>query len=312
MDQPNSLTAAVDEFIDYLHSAKGYAATTCNGYRRQLCVVATQLAEQSLTDWANLSRKAIESLVISWRRNQVGIPTIQQRLAALRSFADYLLRQGVLSSNPAALVHAPKTGRKLPQNLDVDGVAHLLDETPSDALGVRDRAMFELIYSSGLRVSELVAVNVGDLNPSCELRVVGKGNKTRIVPYGREAQTWIQNWLECRHTLVGEGKAAAPSDALFIGQRGGRLTPRSVQLRLQQWALQRGIPDRVHPHKLRHSFASHVLESSGDLRAVQELLGHANLSTTQVYTHLDFQHLAKVYDGAHPRARKKGSGAKKP
>lgn len=303
MSECSALTRTVEEFIDYLHSAKGYADTTCQGYRRHLITMATHLHEQGLTVWAELHSKAIESMLISWRRKQVGLPTIQQRLAALRSFADYLLRQGVLTSNPAKLVQAPKARRRLPQNLDVDGVAHLLNETPSDALGTRDRAMFELIYSSGLRVSELVAVNVGDLNPSRELRVVGKGNKTRIVPYGREAQAWIERWLQFRQQWL--AAAQTVNEAVFINQQGGRLTTRSVQLRLKKWAQQRGLPDRVHPHKLRHSFASHMLESSGDLRAVQELLGHANLTTTQVYTHLDFQHLAKVYDGAHPRARKK-------
>ena len=303
MTDCSALIRTVEEFIDYLHSAKGYADTTCQGYRRHLLAVANQLHEQGLTAWPKLHSKAIESLLVSWRRNNLGLPTIQQRLAALRSFADYLLRQGLLTSNPAKLVQAPKTPRRLPQNLDVDGVAHLLNDAPIDALSSRDRAMFELIYSSGLRVSEVVAVNLADLNPTRELRVVGKGNKTRIVPYGREAQRWIEHWLKHRQQWLSTAQQA--TDAAFINQRGGRLTTRSVQLRLKQWAQRRGLPDRVHPHKLRHSFASHMLESSGDLRAVQELLGHANLSTTQVYTHLDFQHLATVYDGAHPRARKK-------
>ena len=303
MTNGSELIGTVEEFIDYLHSAKGYADTTCQGYRRHLVATAIQLHEQGLVAWSDLHSKAVQSLLVSWRRKNLGLPTIQQRLAALRSFADYLLRQGVLTSNPAKLVQAPKAPRRLPQNLDVDGVAHLLNDTPSDAIGTRDRAMFELIYSSGLRVSEVVAVNTGDLNPSRELRVVGKGNKTRIVPYGREAQRWAAQWLQYRQQWL--TSAQAVQDALFINQRGGRLSVRSVQLRLKQWAQRRGLPDRVHPHKLRHSFASHMLESSGDLRAVQELLGHANLSTTQVYTHLDFQHLAKVYDGAHPRARKK-------
>ena len=303
MTNGSVLISTVEEFIDYLHSAKGYADTTCQGYRRHLVTAANHLHDQGLTTWSDLHSKAVESLLVSWRRENLGLPTIQQRLAALRSFADYLLRQGVLASNPAKLVQAPKAPRRLPQNLDVDGVAHLLNDTPSDAIGTRDRAMFELIYSSGLRVSEVVAVNIGDLNPSRELRVVGKGNKTRIVPYGREVQRWVAQWLQYRQQWL--TSAQAVQDALFINQRGGRLSVRSVQLRLKQWAQRRGLPDRVHPHKLRHSFASHMLESSGDLRAVQELLGHANLSTTQVYTHLDFQHLAKVYDGAHPRARKK-------
>ncbi len=302
----HALEPSINAFIDYLHSARGYSVLTCQTYQRQLNACADVLHQQGLSNWQGLTSRAIESLLISWRRNEVGIATINQRLAALRSFAEFLLRQGVLSSNPAKLVKAPKAPRRLPKNMDVDGVAHLLDETPTDSLGIRDRAMFELIYSSGLRVSELVAVNVSDLNASRELRVTGKGQKTRIVPYGREAERWLNAWLQVRSQwLVTPSVAAKAShQGLFISQRGGRLTARSVQLRLRDWAQRRGMPEHVHPHKLRHSFASHVLESSGDLRAVQELLGHANLSTTQVYTHLDFQHLAKVYDTAHPRARK--------
>lgn len=297
-----ALERPIDAFIDHLHSACGYSKHTCSSYQRQLNIVTQALQEQGFNDWATLSSRAIESMLISWRRQDIGIPTIQQRLAALRSFCDHLIRLEILPSNPARSIRAPKLGKRLPKNMDVDGIAHLLDEVPTDLLGIRDRAMFELIYSSGLRVSELVSVNVDDLNSQHELRVTGKGNKTRIVPYGREAAKWLDAWLKERQSLP-----AAPSaeNALFIGQRGSRLSTRSVQLRLKQWAQKRGIADQVYPHKLRHSFASHMLESSGDLRAVQELLGHANLSTTQVYTHLDFQHLASVYDSAHPRARKR-------
>ena len=299
-----ALKRPIDEFIDYLHSARGYSKHTCSSYRRQLNIVTEALHQQGFNAWAALTTRAIESMLISWRRQEVGISTIQQCLAALRSFCDYLIRIEVLTNNPARAVRAPKAGKRLPKNMDVDGIAHLLDETPTDVLGIRDRAMFELIYSSGLRVSELVSVNTDDLNPQRELRVTGKGNKTRIVPYGREAEKWLNAWLKVRRSLPGASSPAA-ENALFIGQRGSRLSTRSVQMRLKQWAQKRGIADQVHPHKLRHSFASHMLESSGDLRAVQELLGHANLSTTQVYTHLDFQHLANVYDSAHPRARKR-------
>lgn len=297
-----ALERPIDEFINHLHSARGYSKHTCSSYQRQLNIVTQALQEQGFNDWATLSSRAIESMLISWRRQEIGIPTIQQRLAALRSFCDYLIRIEILQNNPARSVRAPKPGKRLPKNMDVDGIAHLLDEAPTDLLGIRDRAMFELIYSSGLRVSELVSVNVDDLNSQRELRVTGKGNKTRIVPYGKEAAKWLDAWLKVRRSLP---TAPSAENALFIGQRGSRLSTRSVQLRLKQWAQKRGIADQVYPHKLRHSFASHMLESSGDLRAVQELLGHANLSTTQVYTHLDFQHLASVYDSAHPRARKR-------
>lgn len=289
-----------EQFIDYLQGVRGYSPHTLSSYQRHLAVISDHLQQQGLTAWSQLSARAVESMLISWRRQQVGLPTINQRLAALRSFADYLVERGDLTANPARLVQAPRQPRRLPGNLDVDGVAHLLDAEPDDPLTLRDRCMFELIYGSGLRVSELVSLNIDDISAAGELRVTGKGQRTRIVPYGREARVWLERWQQERANWAGATQAA-----LFLNRRGGRLTTRSVQQRLKQWALQRGVHDRVHPHKLRHSFASHMLESSGDLRAVQELLGHANLSTTQIYTHLDFQHLAKVYDGAHPRAKKK-------
>ncbi|RUO32334.1 tyrosine recombinase XerC [Aliidiomarina soli] len=304
MAESIELERLVDRFIDYLQGSRGYATHTLTQYRRQLGVITQALASQGLQQWSELTARAIEGLVVSWRRQEIGIPSIHQRLAALRSFCDYLGERGELQHNPAKLVQAPKQGRRLPKNMDVDGVAHLLDEEPDDELGVRDRSMFELIYSAGLRVSELVSLNLSDIPTgrlaTHELRVTGKGGKTRIVPYGAEAGLWLKLWIATRKNWP-----QTEPEALFLSQRGRRLSVRSVQLRLKQWALRRGISDNLHPHKLRHSFASHMLESSGDLRAVQELLGHANLSTTQVYTHLDFQHLAGVYDNAHPRAKKK-------
>lgn len=295
-----ALQPLVDSFIDYLAGSRGYAENTLSSYQRQLTLIANALEAQALHDWSHLQPRAVESLMLSWRRREVGIPSIQQRLAALRSFCDYLLENNQLDSNPARLVQAPKGPRRLPKNLDVDAMSHLLDEEPVGDMALRDRCMFELMYSSGLRLAELVSLNVVDINQSRELRVTGKGNKTRIVPFGKEAERWLKRWLDARRQWPG-----GYEDALFLSQQGKRLSARSVQLRLKKWGLQRGIPDNLHPHKLRHSFAAHMLESSGDLRAVQELLGHANLSTTQIYTHLDFQHLAKVYDNAHPRAKKK-------
>lgn len=295
-----ALEPCIERFLNYLAVARGYSNHTLSSYRRQLLVTTKYFAEHSLNAWNELTPRAVEDLLVSWRRQNVGLPNISQRLAALRSFCDFLISENILSHNPARLVQAPRQGRRLPKNLDVDGVAHLLEEEPEGPLEVRDRAMFELIYSSGLRVSELVSLDADDINSASELRVTGKGNKTRVVPYGSQAKTWLQRWLSVRSQLV-EGN----TPALFVGQRGTRLTTRSVQQRLNRWAQKRGIPDTIHPHKLRHSFASHMLESSGDLRAVQELLGHSNLSTTQIYTHLDFQHLAGVYDNAHPRAKRK-------
>jgi integrase/recombinase XerC len=208
---------------------------------------------------------------------------------------------GLAKVSPAVGVRAPKTPRKLPVTLEADQLCQLLDQPQDDLLAIRDAAMVELFYSSGLRLAELVAVNLGDIDGAdAALSVTGKGAKTRRVPVGAKAREAVERWLRVRANLAAEGERA-----LFVSSRGGRIHPRTVQARLAQWARERGATRGLHPHLLRHSFASHLLESSGDLRAVQELLGHADISTTQIYTHLDFQHLAQVYDQAHPRAKKK-------
>jgi integrase/recombinase XerC len=221
----------------------------------------------------------------------------------LRTLFEYLIRERVLGQNPARRVRAPKAPRRLPATFDADGLGALLDagDGAGDALSLRDTAMVELLYSSGLRLAELVAVEVRDIDPAeAMLTVTGKGAKTRRVPIGSRALGAIGAWLALRPQL-----AHAHETALFVSARGRRIHPRTVQQRLRRWALERGAARNLHPHLLRHSFASHLLESSGDLRAVQELLGHADIATTQVYTHLDFQHLAQVYDQTHPRARKR-------
>jgi len=219
-----------------------------------------------------------------------------------RTFCRYLIRQKVLEHNPAQDIRAPRTPHKLPHSLDVDRVQRLLDSRPDDWLSQRDLAIMELMYSSGLRLAELVNLDLQQLDlRQGEARVLGKGRKTRVVPVGRKAREVLTRWLTTRAIHCAEGESA-----LFINRSGTRLSARSVQQRMRRWALRHDLDSRLHPHALRHSFATHVLESSGDLRAVQELLGHANLATTQVYTHLDFQHLAEVYDQAHPRARKSG------
>lgn len=290
----------VDAFLDYLEQVRGYAAHSVASYRRQLKLATSQLETLGLEDWSQLTPKMVEKLVLLWRREGASPSSTQQRLSALRTFCEDLLKHQKLQSNPAKQVKAPKSGKRLPRNLDVDSMMKLLDIPASDPLAIRDLAIFELFYSSGLRLSELASLNVNDIHKNQELRVVGKGNKTRVVPVGRVASKAIGKWISCR----AEWPGAAQHDALFLSKQQKRMSVRSIQDRLRYWAQKQGIPDNVHPHKLRHSFATHVLESSRDLRAVQELLGHANLSTTQIYTQVDFEHLSKVYDDAHPRAKK--------
>ncbi len=236
-------------------------------------------------------------------RRGLSARSIQRRLSAARTFFRYLVREKQVRKNPVVSVSAPKSPKRLPGNLDADRMARLLDIPGDTAIVNRDRAMLELLYSSGLRLSELVDLNCDDVDtPDATVRVTGKGNKDRIVPVGRQALAALQRWRRSRPEY-------APPDepALFVNNRGSRLSRRSVQARVKHWASHQGIDTNVYPHLFRHSFATHILESSHDLRGVQELLGHANISTTQVYTHLDFQHLAQIYDQTHPRARKKNS-----
>jgi integrase/recombinase XerC len=252
-------------------------------------------------NWSDLSHADIRNHLGVRHRQGLSGKSLQRELSAIRSFFNYLCKVEVLALNPANGLRAPKAGRKLPTTIDVDQISGLLDQTTDDLLEIRDLAMFELFYSSGLRLSELVALNLIDIDVEVgSLRVrSGKGKKSRDLPVGKKAIEALQRWFDVRQSLA---KASEP--AVFISTRGGRLGNRSVQLRLQRWCQKIGLPEHVHPHMLRHSFASHMLESSRDLRAVQELLGHSNISTTQIYTHLDFQHLADIYDQTHPRAKK--------
>ncbi|MGM0450814.1 MAG: tyrosine recombinase XerC, partial [Pseudomonadota bacterium] len=227
--------------------------------------------------------------------------TIARHLSAIRRFYGFLIREGIVADNPALDIRPPRNQRPLPGVMDVDQLHHLLEQPPEDPLEARDLAMMELMYSSGLRLAELVALDEHDLDRrDASVRVTGKGGKTRIVPVGRAALKALDCWLEQRPALVRSGESA-----VFISQRGQRINRRTVQARLRRWGQQHQSDQRLHPHLMRHSFASHMLESSGDLRAVQELLGHSDIATTQIYTHLDFQHLAQVYDSAHPRARRR-------
>lgn len=295
-----TLAAEVTRFIDYLRDVRGYSTHSVASYQRQLTKAIVELEALGVERWQEVDVATVERLVMAWRHAGAGPSTLHQRLAALRTFFDALVARGELSANPAKVVKAPKSPKRLPKNLDIDAILQLLEFPADDPLALRDRAMFELMYSSGLRLAELVSLNVNDIQPDRELRVTGKGNKTRIVPYGKEAAKWLRQWLAERNTWP-----SSDQPALFLSKQQRRLTPRSVQLRLKKWGVEQGLFDNLHPHKLRHSFATHMLEASSDLRAVQEMLGHANLSTTQIYTHLDFQRLAEVYDAAHPRAKRR-------
>lgn len=292
--------ADLSAFLAYLKHERGYSDKTLSSYQLQLSAVASQVAEQA-NHWVELTETQLQ-LHISSCRKSLKARSLALRVASLRSFYRYLVQQGKLKENPASYLQVPKFDKPLPKNLDVDQVNHLLDfDTSEDALACRDKAILELFYSSGLRLDELVSANLQDIDWSEALiRVRGKGNKQRVLPIGRMAVAAIKDWLKVRSAYVG-----TEPEALFLSKQKNRISNRQVQQRVKLWSERQGLAQHLHPHMLRHSFATHVLESSSDLRAVQELLGHANLNTTQVYTHLDFQQLAKVYDNAHPRAKKK-------
>jgi integrase/recombinase XerC len=272
---------------------------TCKHYRRDLSGLAKYCDEQSLPRWESLNDDHIRAFAAQTYRRGLSSRSIQRQLSAARTFFRYLLRERHVKKNPVLEIRAPKAGKRLPENLDADRMARLLDIKGEGPLVARDRAILELLYSSGLRLAELTGLNLGDVDRAdATVAVTGKGGKDRIIPVGRFALEAVTAWLKERPALAG-----ADETALFVSNRGTRISPRSVQARVDHWAKKQGIDIRVYPHLFRHSFATHLLESSHDLRGVQELLGHANISTTQVYTHLDFQHLAQIYDQTHPRAR---------
>jgi len=290
-------------YLNHLAGERGLAELTLKNYQRILQQSIEQLREVGVTDAEQLRTEHLERLMMRWRQNGLSSRSIALYLAAWRTFTHYLVRKQLISQDPAAALTAPKAAKRLPKNLDVDSIAHLLKLPTDDPLAIRDAAIMELLYASGIRLAELVGLNIDDIHARYhELRVTGKGNKTRIVPYGSYAAAALERWFTVRETWLTKDPVEL---ALFVTKRQQRMSARAVQQRLNFWGKQQGVPGNLYPHKLRHSFASHMLESSGDLRAVQELLGHANLSTTQVYTHLDFAHLSRVYDDAHPRARKK-------
>ncbi|AEX54102.1 XerC family tyrosine recombinase [Rahnella aquatilis CIP 78.65 = ATCC 33071] len=293
------LYPAVEAFLRYLHVERQLSPLTTTNYSRQLEALIAISAETGISHWQQLDAPKVRMLLARSKRAGLGPSSLALRMSSLRSFLDWLVRQGVLSANPAKGISTPRSPKHLPKNLDVDEVNKLLEIDLNDPLSVRDRAMLEVMYGGGLRLSELVGIDCKHIDmASGEVRVLGKGSKERKVPIGRTAVTWLGHWLERRADFNPQ------DDAMFLSSKGNRISARNVQKRFAEWGVKQGVNSHIHPHKLRHSFATHVLESSGDLRAVQELLGHANLSTTQIYTHLDFQHLATVYDAAHPRAKR--------
>jgi integrase/recombinase XerC len=299
----------VAQFRRYLRSERQLSAHTDAAYARDLAALVRFCDRHALADWNAPDTQHVRTFAAHSHAQGLSARSIQRRLSAVRSFYAFLLRESSVNAqaglrlrlNPGHEVRAPKARRRLPKTLDADQMAHLLEIRTDDDLSIRDRAMMELFYSSGLRLAELVGLDLPKLDlKAAEVTVIGKGAKTRIVPVGRLAAAALEAWLKTR-----AGVARADELAVFVGRNGRRLGARAVQLRVARWARRQGLNVPVHPHLFRHSFASHLLESSSELRGVQELLGHANLSTTQIYTHLDFQHLARIYDATHPRARKK-------
>ena len=297
----DALRAGVGRFLESLRTERRLSPHTSSSYGRDLEALLDYCATQGVDSWGQLDSQHVRSFAAQCHRRGLAPRSIQRRLSAVRSLCRFLIREGELRIDPAAGVQAPKARKRLPTTLDADTMARLLEFRSDDRLGVRDKAIMELFYSSGLRLAELLGLDLDDLDlRDHTVRVLGKGRKVRIIPVGRHALQALSKWLAERTAL-----AAVDETAVFVGVNGRRLGPRIVQRRIARWARLQGLPEHVHPHLFRHSFASHLLESSGDLRAVQELLGHANISTTQVYTHLDFQHLARIYDASHPRARRK-------
>jgi len=295
-------SAELELFLNYLTHERRLSVHTINGYQRDLTQLLSFCQQEDVGGWQQLKTSHLRQFIAFLHRSGLSGRSIQRLLSSIRSFYRFLIREGIVDSNPAQAVQAPKAEKRLPKTLDVDQMNALLDHTQTDTfVGCRDKAMMELFYSSGLRLAELASLDVRDVDFGDQLvYVTGKGNKSRVCPVGGQAIKALQNWLEKR-----DQAGLFAQSALFLTQQGRRLGVRSIQKRLSFWGKQQGISDHVHPHRLRHAFASHMLESSGDLRAVQELLGHADISTTQIYTHVDFQHLAKVYDSAHPRAKKR-------
>ena len=292
----------IQVYLSYLESVKQYSQHTLNGYKRDLQKLSKYLSDQEIDKWKLVKEHDLRTFVNSERRRGLSPRSIQRILSSCRTFFEFLLTEGQIKLSPAQNISSPKLAQLLPKAMDADLVQKLLDFKAKGMIEVRDKALAELLYSSGLRLSEICKLNMEDLDTKERTCVVsGKGNKTRIVPVGKKAIQAIRDWFMYRSEL--KQSKATSTNAIFLNNKGNRISPRTIQLRLEKLCLMRGLPG-INPHMLRHSFASHVLESSGDLRAVQEMLGHSDIGTTQIYTKLDFQHLSKVYDKAHPRAKK--------
>jgi integrase/recombinase XerC len=295
--------AWIDRFLSHLAYERRVSGHTIAAYSHDLHALAEFSGARRSSTWSKLGFSHMRAFAAAQHGAGMSPRSIQRRLSAARTFYEFLMREGHCARNPAQGVSAPKTKKRLPATLDADQMGRLLAFRVDGTLSARDKAIMELFYSSGLRLTELVSLEVTALDlKDRTVRVLGKGSKTRIVPIGRQAIAALKQWLQARTALVKSG-----TDALFVGKSGRRLSVRAVQLRVGAWGRRQGIGVHVHPHMFRHSFATHLLESSGDLRGVQELLGHADIGTTQIYTHLDFQHLATVYEAAHPRARRRSA-----
>lgn len=292
---------ALQKYYDFLRIERQLSPYTLVNYQRQLTAIVDMLTQNGIHSWQQVTPGVVRFILAESRRSGLHEKSLALRLSALRRFLTYLVIQGKLKVNPATGISAPKQGKRLPKNIDQEQIDKLLDNHSNEPIDIRDRAILELMYSSGLRLSELQGLNLNHVNlQSREVRVLGKGSKERILPIGHPALNAVRDWLRVRLRFNPK------DDALFVSSQGGRLTQRAIQKRMEIWGIKQGLSTRLNPHKLRHSFATHMLEASSDLRAVQELLGHSNLATTQIYTHLDFKHLADVYDRAHPRAKRKG------
>lgn len=290
----------LQKYYNYLRIERQLSPYTLINYQRQLEKIVAILQQNDIQSWQQVTASVVRFVLAQSRKEGLHERSLALRLSALRQFLNYLVVQGELKVNSAVGISAPKQSKYLPKNMDMEQVQQLLTNESKEPIDLRDKAMMELMYSSGLRLSELQSLNLNSINiRSREVRVIGKGNKERILPFGRYASQAIQQWLKVR--LLFNPK----DEALFVSQLGNRISHRSIQKRMETWGIRQGLNGHLNPHKLRHSFATHMLENSSDLRAVQELLGHSNLSTTRIYTHLDFQHLAQVYDKAHPRAKRK-------